>query len=107
MLVNETNMRSTLVGLSSKLQNAEPRLRGRRAIHHRIRHLELQECCETLLEDVNRGFGDAGKHLNDVSNLEKSVDFWLARLEDDEPENPLTPPPAGPAGGQGARRTRT
>lgn len=84
MQVNETNMRTTLIDLSSKLQNAEPMLKGRRTIHHKIRHLELQECCETLLEDVSREFGDTEKHIDDVSKLEKNVNFWLARLENEE-----------------------
>jgi hypothetical protein len=84
MLVDETNMRIALIDLSSKLQKAEPRLRGRRVIYHRVRYLELQERCETLLEDVNRGFGDSGKHMSDVSKLEKSVNFWLARLENED-----------------------
>lgn len=84
MQVNETNMRTTLIDLSSKLQNAEPMLKGRRTIHHKIRHLELQERCETLLEDVSREFGDAEQHIDDVSKLETSVNFWLARLENEE-----------------------
>lgn len=84
MLVNEIDMRTTLIDLSSKLQNAEPRLKGRRTIHHKIRHLELQERCETLLEDVSREFGSAERHIQDVGNLEKSVTFWLARLENDD-----------------------
>jgi hypothetical protein len=84
MLVNETNLRTTLVDLSSKLRNVEPMLKGRRVIYHKVRYLELQERCETLLEDVNREFGDAEKHVDDVSKLETSVNFWLARLENEE-----------------------
>ena len=81
MLANETNMHITLVDLNSKLQKAELRLKGRRVIYHKVRYLELQERCETLLEDVNRGFGDSKKHVDDVNKLEKSVNFWLARLD--------------------------
>ncbi|MDP1701319.1 MAG: hypothetical protein Q8L53_10260 [Aestuariivirga sp.] len=77
-------MRTTLIDLSSKLQDAEPMLKGRRTIHHKIRHLELQECCETLLEDVSREIGDTEKHIDDISKLEKNVNFWLARLENEE-----------------------
>lgn len=84
MLANEIDMRTTLIGLSSKLQNAEPMLKGRRTIHHKIRHLELQERCETLLEDVSREFGSAEKHVSEIDSLEKSVTFWLARLENDD-----------------------
>lgn len=84
MLADEVDMRTTLIDLSSKLQSAGARLSGARIIYHRIRYLELQERCETLLEDVNRGFGDNGKHIDDVSNLEKSVNFFLARLENDD-----------------------
>lgn len=84
MLVNDIDMRTTLIDLSSKLQNAEPKLKGRRTIHHKIKHLELQERCETLLEDVSREFGSAERHVKDVDNLEKSVTFWLARLENDD-----------------------
>lgn len=80
MLANETNMRTTLIELSSKLQNAESMLKGRRIIHHKIKHLELQERCETLLEDVDRGFGDNEKHTDDLSKLEMSVNSFLARL---------------------------
>ena len=76
-------MRSTLIDLSSKLQNAESRLNGARIVEHRIKFLELQERCETLLEDVSREFGSAEKHIKDVDNLEKSVTFWLAELEND------------------------
>lgn len=82
--MNETNMRTALIDLSSKLRNAEPKLKGRRTIDHKIRHLELQECCETLLEDINREFGDTEKHIVDVNKLEKSVNFWLARLENED-----------------------
>lgn len=81
MLANEANLHTTLIDLSSKLQSAGSRLHGARIIDHRIKYLELQERCETLLEDINRGFGDYGKHIDDVSNLEKSVNFFLARLE--------------------------
>lgn len=84
MLVNETNMRVVLVDLSSKLQKAEARLKGRRVIYHKVRHLELQERCETLLEDVSRGFGDAEKQIDDVNKLDRSVNFWLARLENED-----------------------
>jgi hypothetical protein len=84
MLADEVDMRTTLIDLSSKLQSAGARLSGARIIYHRIRYLELQERCETLLEDVNRGFGDNGKHIDDVSNLEKSINFFLARLENDD-----------------------
>jgi len=84
MLVNETNMRTALIDLSSKLQKAEPKLKGRRVIYHKVRYLELQERCETLLEDVGREFGDTEKHIDDVNKLEKSVNFWLARLENDD-----------------------
>lgn len=84
MLADETNMRTALVDLSSKLQKAELRLKGRRIIYHKVRYLELQERCETLLEDVNREFGDSEKHIDDVNKLEKSVNFWLARLENDD-----------------------
>lgn len=84
MLASEIDMRTTLIDLSSRLQNAEPKLKGRRTIHHRIRHLELQERCETLLEDVSRESGSAEKQIKDVENLEKSVNFWLARLENDD-----------------------
>lgn len=77
-------MRTALIGLSSKLQNAESRLKGSRAIHHKIGYLELQERCETLLEDVSREFGPAEKHIEDVNSLEKSVNFWLARLENED-----------------------
>ena len=84
MLMNQTNMRTALIDLSSKLQNAEPKLKGRRTIHHKIRHLELQERCETLLEDVSREFGSAEKCANDFDSLEKSVTFWLARLESED-----------------------
>ncbi len=83
MLVNEANMRTTLIDLSAKLQSAESMLKGRRTLHHKIRHLELQECCETLLEDVSREFGNAERHVDDVSKLEKNVNFWLARLENE------------------------
>jgi hypothetical protein len=84
MLVNKTNMRTALIDLSSKLQNVEPRLKGRRVIYDKVRYLELQERCETLLEDISREFGDTEKHITDVNKLEKSVNFWLARLEYDE-----------------------
>ena len=84
MLVNETNMRLALIDLSSKLQKAEPRLKGRRVIYHKVRYLEFQECCETLLEDVSREFGDAEKHMDDVNKLEKCVTGGLARLDPDE-----------------------
>lgn len=84
MLLNETNMRTALIDLSSKLQNAEPKLKGRRVIYHKVRYLELQERCETLLEDVNREFGDTEKQIDDVNKLEKSVNFWLARLENED-----------------------
>jgi hypothetical protein len=81
MLANEVDMRTTLIGLSSKLQSAGSRLNGARVIDHRIKYLELQERCETLLEDVSREFGSAERHIKDVDNLEQSVTFWLARLE--------------------------
>lgn len=84
MLVNETNMRTTLIDLSSKLQNAESKLEGRGFIHHKVGHLELQERCETLPEDVSREFGTTEKHIDDVNKLEKSVSFWLARPENEE-----------------------
>ena len=84
MSVNEVEMRTTLIDLRLKLQSAGSRLNGSRITYHRIRYLELQEHCETLLEDVNRGFGDSGKHIDDVSKLERSVNFWLARLENDD-----------------------
>ena len=84
MLVNETKMRLALFDLSSKLQKAEPRLKGRRVIYHKVRYLEFQECCETLLEDVSREFGDAEKHMDELNKLEKSVNFWLARLENED-----------------------
>lgn len=84
MLVNETNMRTALIDLSSKLQNAETKLKGRRVIDHKVKYLELQERCETLLEDVSREFGDNEKHIDDVNKLEKSVNFWLARLENED-----------------------
>lgn len=84
MLVNETNMRTALIDLSSKLQKVEPMLKGRRVIYHKVRYLELQERCETLLEDVNREFGVTEKHINEVNKLEKSVHFWLARLENED-----------------------
>jgi hypothetical protein len=84
MLINEANMRTTLIDLSSKLQSAGSRLNGTSVIYHKVRYLELQERCETLLEDVNRGFGDNEKHISDVRNLEKNVEFWLARLENDD-----------------------
>lgn len=83
MLVDETNLRTTLVDLSSKLHGAGSRLNGARIIYHKVRYLELQERCETLLEDVTREFGDTEKHIDDVNNLENSVNFWLARLESD------------------------
>ena len=81
MLMNEIDMRTTLIDLRSKLRKVEPRLKGKRVIYHKVIYLELQERCETLLEDVNRGFGDSEKHIEDVNKLEKSVNFWLARLE--------------------------
>ena len=84
MLVNETNMRTALIDLSSKLQNVEPRLKGRRVNYHKVRYLELQERCETLLEDVSREFGDTEKQIDDVNQLKKSVNFWLARLENED-----------------------
>jgi hypothetical protein len=84
MLVNETNMRTALIDLSSKLHNVEPLLKGRRVDYHKVRYLELQERCETLLEDVSREFGDTEKHIDDVNKLEKSVNFWLARLENED-----------------------
>ena len=84
MLVNEIDMRTALIDLSSKLRNAERMLKGRRTIQHKIKHLEFQERCETLLEDVSREFGSAERHIKDVDNLEKSVTFWLARLENDD-----------------------
>ncbi len=84
MLVNETNMRTALIDLSSKLHNVEPRLTGRRVVYHKVRYLELQERCETLLEDVSREFGDTEKQIDDVNKLEKSVNFWLARLENED-----------------------
>jgi hypothetical protein len=84
MLVNETKMRLALFDLSSKLQKAEPRLKGRRVIYHKVRYLEFQERCETLLEDVSREFGDAEKHMDELNKLEKSVNFWLARLENED-----------------------
>jgi hypothetical protein len=84
MLVNETNMRSALINLRSKLQKVEPMLKGRRVIYHKVRYLELQERCETLLEDVNREFGFTEQHITEVNKLEKSVNFWLARLENED-----------------------
>ena len=84
MLVNETNMRSALINLRSKLQKVEPMLKGRRVIYHKVRYLELQERCETLLEDVNREFAVPEKHITEVNKLEKSVNFWLARLENED-----------------------
>jgi hypothetical protein len=83
MLANEVDMRSTLIDLNSKLQSAGSRLNGARIIDHRIKYLELQERCETLLEDVNREFGSAERHIKDVDNLEKSVTCWLEGLEND------------------------
>jgi hypothetical protein len=84
MLINEANMRATLIDLSSKLQSAGARLNGTGVIYHKVRYLELQERCETLLEDVNRGYGDSEKHVSEVRKLEKNVEFWLARLENDD-----------------------
>ncbi len=84
MLGDRTNMRTALIDLNSKLQNAGPRLKGRRTVDCKIRHLELQERCETLLEDVSREFGDTEKYIDDVDKLEKSVNFWLARLENED-----------------------
>ena len=84
MLANEMDMRSTLIDLSSKLHNAEPKLKGRRVMYHKVRYLELQERCETLLEDVTREFGVAERHINEVNKLEKCVNFWLARLENED-----------------------
>ena len=37
-----------------------------------------------MLEDVSREFGDTEKHIDDVNKLEKSVNFWLARLENED-----------------------
>ena len=79
MLANEVD---TLIDLSSKLKSAGSRLNGARIIDRRIEYLELQERCETLLEDVNRGYGDKKKHISEVRNLERNVDLWLAQLND-------------------------
>ncbi|MEP7173267.1 MAG: hypothetical protein ABI705_07245 [Aestuariivirga sp.] len=84
MQINEANMRAALVGLSAKLQSAESRLNGRNAIYHKIRHLELQEHCETLLEDVNRECGNTEKQIDDINKLESSVGTLLARLENED-----------------------
>jgi len=84
MLANEVDMRTTLIDLNSKLQSVGPRLNGARIIDHRIKYLELQERCETLLEDVNRGYGDKEKHISEVRNLERNVDLWLAQLNNQD-----------------------
>ena len=84
MLINEANMRSTLIDLSAKLQNVGSRLNGTAIIYHKVRYLELQERCDTLLEDVNRGYGENEQHISDVRNLERNVDFWLAQLDNND-----------------------
>jgi hypothetical protein len=84
MLINEANMRTTLIDLSSRLQSAGARLNGSAVIYHKVRYLELQECCETLLEDVNRGYGDNEKHISEVRKLERNVDLWIAELNNED-----------------------
>ena len=84
MLINEANIRTTLIDLSSKLQSAGDRLNGIGVIYHKVRYLELQERCDTLLEDVNRGYGENEQHISDVRNLERNVDFWLAQLDNND-----------------------
>ena len=64
--------------LELKIAERGVQAKWRRIVEHRIKYLELQERCETLLEDVSREFGYAEKHIKDVDNLEKSVNFWLA-----------------------------
>lgn len=84
MLKNKITMRRTLIELKSKLQRVEPRLKGVRGIYQKVRYLELQEHCETLLEDVSREFGSDETHVKDVGNLEQSVTSWLVRFENDD-----------------------
>lgn len=50
-------------------------LKGRRVVYHKLRYLELQERCETLLENFNREVGDNGKQMNYLDWKPTTDDF--------------------------------